>query len=341
VIESAHLGEVFGRGRESAALPRTSLWFTDNDTLVATFVSREGSGELSTRDGSNSNLPLRLRPVFLDAATGKVLATPDWPTESRDSSIIAVHNGQFVTQGGNELTLYTPDRKPLKNLKLPPLTEDDWIAHPSPTGKNILFLPPGGGAVSWLWLETDTLQVLHSWKDTHSGDVAVADDKMAMVTCTWTFDCKHYIEVRGITTDWKTIALGSSQSFPQFVNEDMIFLSEDNTRLVQADGKVVFVEDAPFQKCWWGGAFPSAGGRRFVVPRCTGKGAISSLDIGGHTVLKEILLYDAPFYTRSYVLELKGPKIKDLTLLAVSPDGLRLAVLNDDSVEVLQLPPLQ
>jgi hypothetical protein len=58
-------------------------------------------------------------------------------------------------------------------------------------------------------------------------------------------------------------------------------------------------------------------------------------------VLKKILLYDGSSHGRSYTLDVKGPLIKDLTLFAVSPDGLRLAILNDDYVEVLRLPPLQ
>ena len=104
---------------------------------------------------------LRLRPVFLDAATGNVMATPDWPTGSRDARIIAVHDGKFVTMAGNELALYASDLKVMKKLKLTLLTERYWQVRPSPTGKNFLILPVSGRAGSWLWLETDTLRLLH------------------------------------------------------------------------------------------------------------------------------------------------------------------------------------
>jgi hypothetical protein len=108
-IGSAPLGQVFGRTREYKALPRTSLWFTDDNTIVATLVTREKKPSLSSRDGSDTTLPLRLRRVFLDATTGKVTATPDWPSNSRNAGIIAVHDGRFVTEVGNELTLYASD----------------------------------------------------------------------------------------------------------------------------------------------------------------------------------------------------------------------------------------
>jgi hypothetical protein len=171
--------------------------------------------------------------------------------------------------------------------------------------------------------------------------VASADDKIAIVTCTWSHDCEPHIQVRGIATDWKTIAPGSRKSSPQFVNQDLILLSGNPVRLIQTDGKMILEDEVPFAPCWWGKAFPSASGQRFIVPTCAQKGAVSALDIGGHALLKEVLLYDSPFHRRSYTLDLKGPPLKDLALFAVSPDGLRLAILSDESVEVVRLPPLQ
>jgi hypothetical protein len=282
--------------------------------------------------------------VFLDAATGKVMATPDWPTVSTDASIIAVHDGKFVTLAGNELALYGPDRKVLKKLKLTSLTERYWQASPSPTGKNILIFPAINRAGSWLWLETDTLQVVHSWEDTNQGEVAIADNKMVMIQYCYRYGdtgCKPHIKVRGIDTDWISIAPGDNQYHPQFVNEDAFLLSGEPDRLMQANGKVIFIEDGA-RGCWvWPMAFPTGDGQRFAFPDCALKGAVPALDIGGHAVLKKILVYDAPFHARSYTLDYKGPPIKDPTHFALSPDGSQIAILNDESVEVLRLPPLQ
>jgi hypothetical protein len=325
--------------REYKALPRTSLWFITNDTIVATLVTREDNLGLSSRDGSDSTLPLRLRPVLINAATGKVIAIPDWPINSRNAGIVVAHDGRFIVQAGSELTLYALDLRRLKKLELPALAEGDWIAHPSPTGKNVLFIPPGHKKGSWLWLETDTLQILHSWEDVQTGDVAIADDTIAMVTCTWGHNCDPELEVRGISTDWTTIAPGYRQSSPQFVSDDMVFVSGNPTRLMRTDGKVIFVEDKS-TGCWWGRAFPSADAKRFVVPACAVKGAVAALDMGGRTALKKIFLYDSS-HQKSYTVDIQGPAIKNLTLLAVSPDGLQLAILNDNSVEVIQLPPLR
>ena len=350
-IGSAPIWEDLGSSVESKARPRTSLWFTDNRTIVATFVTREGNPSLSNRDASDATLPLRLRPVFLDAATGKVTATPDWPTISTDASIIAVHDGKLVTLAGDELTLYGPDLKVLKKLKLPSPPPSGWYVHRSPSGKNILILVPTGTyspthwAYSWLWLETDSLRIAHSWEDTDQGEVAIADNKMVMIQHCYRYGdtgCKPHIKVRGIDTDWISIAPSDKQYDVQFVNEDAFLLSGEPVRLMQVDGKVIFQEVNPLGEggCWiWPMASPTGDGQRFVVPAGVQKGAFPALDIYGHELLKKILVYDAPFHARSYTLDYKGPPIKDPTHFALSPDGLQLAILDGESVEVLHLPP--
>jgi hypothetical protein len=48
--------------------------------------------------------------------------------------------------------------------------------------------------------------------------------------------------------------------------------------------------------------------------------------MGGYDELEKVLVYDAPFHGQSYALDVKGPKIKERTLLAISPDGSKLAI---------------
>src|SRR5580704_1088280 len=345
-IGSVPLGLVVGQGHETQLQPHTSLRFLDDATIVITFVIREGEGnpKLSRRDGSDENLPLRLRAVFLDTATGKVTATRDWPSESRYAHIVATHgNGEFVTERGTQLTLYSKDSRELKRLELPPTKETGWVAHPSPTGNNIVFIAENlitRSSVPWIWVDTDKLRVLRSWEEIQSGWVGISDKWIAMTACVWFHDCEPYVEVRGFATDWKSIASASrhQKPHPQFIDDDLLFLLARPTRLLRSDGEAVLLDDMPFGGCWWGSAVPSASGRRVAVPSCKLTGKVAALDIGGVEVLEKILLYDAPFHGLAYALDIEGPKIKELTQLAISPDGLTLAVLNDEFVEVFQLP---
>jgi hypothetical protein len=347
-VGSAPLGLVLGGGHESHNGPMTSLWFLDNNTIVATFVTREGKPSLSSRDNPDANLPLRLRAVFLDAGTGKITAAQAWPTESRFAAIVATADGKFVTETGTTLTLYSSDAKELRKLSLPPIQEGlywSWLAHASPTGRSILFLKPAlmtTAPTPWIWVDTDSLQIVRSWEETQSGWVGISDDTIGMTACTISLShCDPNVEVRALATDWKRIASIQQQRevLPKFVNRDTLFLSGVPWRLLRTDGTFVFTESAPSEGDI---PLPSAGGQRFVVPFFKLTGAFPSLDIGGHGVLKTISVYDAPFHERSYKLTVSGPKFNSLSAhLALSPDGSLLAILQNESVYVFQLPPLK
>jgi hypothetical protein len=68
------------------------------------------------------------------------------------------------------------------------------------------------------------------------------------------------------------------------------------------------------------------------------KGGFAALDIGAHGELTTISVYDAPFRERSCLLVVKGPKIRGGAQLALSPDGSKLAILDEETVSVFVLP---
>lgn len=247
-VGSLPLALVVGRGRETTLQPKTSLLFLGNNTIVATFVTQEGKPTLSGRDNSDPNQPLRLRGIFLEADTAKIISTEVWPSSSRFAGVVAGNDQGFVTQRGTELTLYSPSAKELKNLSLPALPEElwGWHAHPSLTGRSILFatsdLTPTTSPREWIWLDTTSLRITRSWEELQSGWIGISDAAMAMTACTiWFYHCEPSVEIRGITTEWKTIAPleKRSQQFPQFVNKDVLFVSGEPWKLLQTDGKTV------------------------------------------------------------------------------------------------------
>ena len=239
---------------------------------------------------------------------------------------------------GNELALYSGDIKLLKHLTLPALENGEWRAHTSPSGKNILFVPPDHKTGLWLWVATDTLQVTHSWQDTETGTLAIADDTLAMLTCTWRNGCPHTVSVRGLDTDWHTLMPGLFQSYPQFVDDKTLFVYSSPSTLLRTDGSIVFVDSRTLKQCEsLNKVYPAPASHRFVAPSCSVEGAIGILDLGGHAVLRRIFISDGDADSSggwSYSLAVKGPAIKGLTQFAISPDGQRFALLNNGSVEV-------
>lgn len=347
------LGLVVGLKREWQGKPETSLWFLDDGTVVATYVTWEESHPvLSGRSGSDPNQPLRLRAIFLDADTGKIRSTHAWPSESRLARIVAADDGRFVVQSGTTLTLRSSDGKELNTLRLLPAPQNliGWNAHPSPTGKSILFEDSDWRTISpnsWILVSADDLKVVRSWKVEQTGPVGISDSTIAMTACMFSaYHCEPNLKVRGLATDWRIIAPIEKSGwarFPRFVSDDTLFLSGSPWKLLQSDGKVILSEDAPFS-----GSAPvlSSGEQRFILPFFKSKGGFAALDIGAHGELTTISVYDAPFRERSYLLEVKRAKIrsssgKSVAQLALSPDGSKLVVLYEEKVYLFPLPALK
>lgn len=342
VIGSAPLPYLFPSKYETKGWPVISLWFTEDNTIAATFVTATGKPELSIRS-NDTHLPMRLRAVFLDAATGKVTGTSEWPTDSRTSTIVAAHDGMFVTKTGSELIL---NSRAVKNIKKLDLKTGSWVGYSSPSGKHVLLIGQDspGSKVPWAWLDVDNLKVVREWEQIQSGWVSISDHKIAMTTCVWVHNCDRVVQVMDINSTWKLVISSDRQHdpYPQFINDDLLVLRDFPSRLklITAGGDEVLTEDMgqESKRQGWGRAYVSANGERFIIPVDVIKGRIAALDVGGHGVLKKLLIYDAPFKSRSYTLELK-PSIKEgNTLFALSPDGSRLAILNNEMVELINLP---
>ena len=157
--------------------------------------------------------------------------------------------------------------------------------------------------VEWLWVETEDLTIVRSWKEVQSGWVGISDHNLAMTTCFWVYDCQPEVEVRSVDGNWKTVARVArhNKPRPQFVNDDLVSVLGTPTNLIRTDGQIVFAEEKPAEGCWWGQAVPSCGGRRFVVPSCKLKVRVAALDLRRYDLLQQLVVYDAPFHGKSHI----------------------------------------
>jgi hypothetical protein len=346
-VGSTPLGVVAGIGRETLGKPKTSLWFVDENTIVVTYVTREPVSSVSKRGEANPSLPLRLRAIFINASDGHIQNVKLWPIESRDAGVVAIHDGVLVMQAGNRVWEYSRTSDETRTLQLPESESSGWDAHPSIDGKSILFVATNlrtTQPVAWVWLDAEQFRIKASWKEVQSGWVGISDDKIAMTTCVWTSHCAPQVQIRSLDAAWETIAPASNKNKPRprFVNDQTLVLLGDPTRIVDTDGHLLFTDEdlkRP-EGCWWAEPFAAGNGLRFAVPSCKLKGAFPALDLGGTDVLKRIILYDSPFHQIAYILDLSGPKIQDLAYMAMSPNGLQLAILKNESLELIKLPPI-
>jgi len=343
---------------ETQWVPVITLDFLSNQRLAVTLVARANTTpKLGTLGEPDAASPFRLHGAVIDVSTGKILATPEWPSRSRAAGIVAANDTGFVIETGSELTLLSPDLVPTKRMGLPPCTagadhvrEDDWYPSASWSGEHALLVSgPAWSKGCWLWVDTKNLRVLDSWQDERTGSIAVSDDRLVMKPFGRHFgDAPSGLEVAVPGGDWKPVPSTLNASAAQFVGPNLLYVQRyrgigreerGGVFLRRTDsGEISRLEPA---HNGWGlaRAVVSRAGNRFVIPQVQVKGSYPALDIGGNSVLKGLLVYDAPFRMPSYTFAVRGSKVRNASA-ALSPDGRHLAVLARPELllEVFDLP---
>lgn len=122
VVKGPFLFEPWGSPESRSGLPIRSLCFLDNQQIAVTVVTQAGGKPgLATRIEPNSSSPFRLYAILIGASSGRILASPDWPSNSRFAGIVAANDKGFVTESGRDLTLFSTDLTPGKRISLPSL----------------------------------------------------------------------------------------------------------------------------------------------------------------------------------------------------------------------------
>lgn len=343
---------VFAPKHEGAGLHLrpNPLCFADNNVLIATFITREDVTTLARRNEPNATSPLRLHAIFLDADAGKVRHAKEWSITRPRGGVVAAGDGRFAVLTPAMIALYSPSLELVKDFRLSPGQQSHlWDFHVSSSGKSILAQYQYLGA-KYQWLDSDSLQPQDALWSESLPVLSISDDKeIASFRNT-------YVKAKGINILEALIqprngaertvcrALAGQAGIcgePEFVSNDALALwkPHDLSVVPRTGGDTLFT--ASFRNDEWLGhtLHPSAGGKRFAVTVWEHKGGSAFLDIDYHSVLKRIVVYDLPSGQAVYTLDAKQQKIKDVSGVALSPDGSLLAILTDGVVEVYQLPP--
>jgi hypothetical protein len=332
--------------------------FLDHERLAVTVVTRErGSPQLPTRGEMSAASPYRLTAILIETASGNIIGTPDWPSNSRFARVVATNDKGTVIERGDELTLLAPDLSPLKRMALPPLPADQyghelfWEVHASSSGKRAVLV---GGLPwtkrHWLWVDTENLEVLESWEDDATGPLDASDDQLVLEPSSQRLgDAPLPLEAKSPGGGWRPIATTVDALNPRFVGPDLLYFGRyarhdptvnSGVFLMQADNAETSQLRSPHARWGFGHATTTRTGRRFVILLGETKGFHPALDIGGHGVLRGFMVFDPPFKAPSYTLEVHGSRVWNPSA-ALSPDGRHIAVLGYPKplVEMFELPP--
>jgi hypothetical protein len=220
-----------------------------------------------------------------------------------------------------------------------------WDFYSSPTGKSIVvnyhypetFLQ---------WIDTDSLQAGPIARAGFPGG-SVSDD--AIVWSRETYDkpkgfvSEVIIQPRRAPEQILCSAFstqGQSCGLPVFLSNQLLILyGSHGFRVVPKTSGDSLLEVSFRDDEWLGGRFyMSADGNRLAATVWAHKGGSALFDISYHNVLKRIVVYDIPTRQPLYTLDAKKQNVKNVSGVALSPDGSLMAILVDGVVEVYKLP---
>jgi hypothetical protein len=314
---------------------RAGITFLDKERLIVHEVVLDAS-RLSSRQSSDSS-QFRLRVSVLDAGSGKSTASAELGTRVHESSIQITSGGALV-RSGETLRLFSRDFVQEKELILP-RSEDKYTVTVSASGKNILInrhdehsshlevLDGGTLQVRQEWIETPPLRRLYSSSD---DSIAAAD-----------FNQEHILFSEFGGGRWRVIGDSTKLAcigVPTFVTDSTLVNACKDFSYISSDGSLIFQDSFSKGEALVRKIAVSQDRKAVAVSLDRTKGSdFWDTGKGIKLVATYVLVYDLSLKKRSFTVEVNPPPKSDYDF-ALSPDGSRLAILNDRRVTMCSVP---
>jgi len=358
--------------RRNSSIFRT-IDFLSEGVVAATFITREPEPDLPKRDDSIRPRRDLLHAIFLDATTGSVLKTMEWPTDDAGAGIFPRYDGGFVYFSTERIVLYSPEWTPVKELVLPQLHEPHITLtgiSESPSGKVLELRIEGERSVVCVRIPTFTLEGIQEQCITQSGRYSISDDAIAQadiedlirvvnpnakkngqsIPTNAAAPFRSKIMIREQTADAHLLCdlnhvVGCSN--PQFVdNQTIVVYGLTGLTLLTRKGES---KDQSFQEvltsgyAWvdiLGGVIrPSPNGHRFVVAFDEPPGTFGSSEpVSLVLAADHVDVYDVVAKGFVYTLKNKKNQFKNISGLAFSPTGQKLTLDSGGVIQMYALP---
>jgi len=362
--------------RRRGLLDFNTLDFVSETVEVATFITQEPAHDLRARDTANP-APYTLHAVFLDAASGKIMKTLEWPVPDSSAGIFSRYDGTFLFFSTERIVLYSADWQPVKELPLPQLRAPHasliGIAE-SPTGKTLVIYFRNDQSRSCIRVDTGKSEgseepcamglefavsdegiAAHKGRDTKKEIDSGPQFEPDVVPARPFPDSAILIRAKAGESAYTLCeAPEPSPSYcvtPQFITDQLIALFGDQELAVsdlKGRATVVFKQiPYPPDNQWidHGGrpVRPSADGQRFALALneffFQGPGTLfSSASELPAEYPDRIQVYDVRANNWIYVLSNTKKQFSKIWGLAISPSGSRLAVDSGGMIQTYILP---
>jgi hypothetical protein len=318
--------------------------FLDDARLIVYEV--ETTATLSSRANPDINSAFKLHASVIDATTGTLLFTKDWGARSHDSSI-QVTTGGILVRTGDVLRILASDFTEIRRLTFPessnrhdPMHCDRRIISVSPTQKTLMlncynttlnfsrFDVWDGGSFRQLraWSEAP---LVHPYSISDVG-IATADSNQ-----------QHVLFAEFGSGRWESVGRSfevGCVSLTVFLNINVLAQSGcKELSLLTVEGKVLMTDHPEKSESLGHDKIAVArSGAVFAASLVQGKGG-GFFDTDVRRTRMGVAVYNSSLKKRVLAVNV-APMPKSDYDFALSPDGSKLAILNDRKVSVYSVP---
>ena len=340
---------------------RAGVAFLDNGQLIVYAV--EPTGHLSSRKSPEISSAFRLRMSLLDAKSGKQVMTKDWGTRPHDSTV-QITSGGVLVKTGAVVKLYSTDFAQSRDLPLALDPNGSYFISVSASGKTVAISHYFRKEQHWIshidMVDASTLKIRSSWdQDPPIFYLSMSDEKFI------TTDPYHSIVSLtqfGNTSQSKAVPIAGAlrQGCPtggiglKMVSDESIILRDcKEVLLLNAGGASSSLEafdgngSAGPATAQCGNYMPSMFNRMAAMASDAPLVALylPAIKIKKHLLTEpnvcltglQVAVYDLSRKRRAFTAEV-APLPKNDFDFVLSPDGSKLAILNDRKVSVYSVP---
>lgn len=325
---------------------QTFLDFTDSGRLAFAWLILDDPAD-ARKASFLTPKPAHLHVLVLDAKTGGKQGLQEWSTPSSPVRFLGIRDGKFLICTGTVFRLFSPSFLMIREQNLPSghtcLSNSWWSKGPevSPSSRSVLLSShPLGLTYKNAIVDTRILTPVATWvEDFPIGGIS---DHWLVAHC----GQQREMSIRGIDKSWRPFQLSEMP----MRNVGMLFVS-DRTLVIEArnkmavatvDAEELFRMELPNNRSF-GEVVPS-GGDRFAVMENRLRGLRNEfLDMYPFDSNDRVVVFSIADRRAIYAVRVKGmspwrPQNVTTDPLALSPDGILLAVIADGILKVYWLP---
>jgi hypothetical protein len=323
-----------------------SLSFPDTGEIVFGWMTLDNPS-VDKLKGPLSVPPVRshLHVVVLDARNGQEKNRREWPSVSFYPTIDSVANGKFLICAGDTIRLLSRDFDVIRqqDLSRPGTCRYTEL---SPSRRSFSILSGTGRNYQSTLMDVESFAPLARWSSNEALRVHFTDTLLVGT-------CAPHFEVcfRKLEQPWKPFVFAKTGQqmtdayrMPVFVDDSTLVITARNKMaVVTVDGELLFQVNLP-EKCLFGTLATSTGSDRYAFIESKLRGVTNEfLDLYAEPSDDHVVVYSLRERKAVYTRKVKGTSPLSLVtehenLLALSPDGTLLAIVDDGILEVYQLP---